>query len=146
MVSTCLGNHFDGRGKAFKHWSLLMRLHWFWSVLSGQGHPLWSCQGHHCCFPFSAPSLFSLEIFHHPFMPLPPHSSLLKFIAVLISCHSKRLSFVTTDECFYVGRLQTVPVNPWVTAEKPWSSGFLTMSIVQDTLSSVLQCLMVFWR
>ena len=30
-------------------------------------------------------------------MPLPPHGSLLKFIAVLISCHGNGLSFMTVQ-------------------------------------------------
>lgn len=48
--------------------------------------------------------MLSLEIFYQSFMPLPPHASLLKFIAVLISCHGNGLSFMTVQISAFLWR------------------------------------------
>lgn len=116
-------------GRLLSPWSLLTHWHPFWSILPGQGQPLWSCQGCHSSFsffPFSAPSLFSLEIFPSPFTPPPPpHSSLLKFIAVLISCHSERLSLIATDERFHVGRSPNRSCQPRGNGREALVIGFL---------------------
>lgn len=129
MVSTWLGNRFDGGGKAFKS---LEPLDVFAPLLKYSARPRSS--------PLKLsglPQLLQLLSFlctqsvltwdfPSPFMPPPPpHSSLLKFIAVLISCHSKRLSLIATDERFHVGRSPNRSCQPRGNGREALVIGFL---------------------
>lgn len=77
-------------------------------------------------------------------MPPPLHSSVWKSIAVLISCHGNGLSFMTVQMSAFVWRNDNIPVCLQIIAQKHYSSNFLTMSIVPDTLSSICQGPTVF--
>ena len=88
--------------------TLSMRLQQFLSVslFSTGARALCTQCGHGLHSPplVSVWGMLSVEIFYQSFMPLPPHSSLLKFIAVLISRHGNGLSFMTVQISAFMWR------------------------------------------